>query len=68
MSCRRAVGTLFQDPETQVVMTTVRAELAFGLENRGEPQAAVARAVEEVALALGIAHLLDRSTDRALRR
>jgi energy-coupling factor transport system ATP-binding protein len=58
-----AVGTLFQDPETQVVMTTPRAEIAFGLENRGEPPAAVARAVEEVALALGIAHLLDRSTD-----
>ena len=57
------VGTLFQDPETQVVMTTVRAEVAFGLENRGEPPAAVARAVEEVALALGIAHLLDRATD-----
>ncbi len=54
------VGTLFQDPETQVVMGTVRAELAFPLENRGEPQAAVARGVEEAALALGIAHLLDR--------
>ena len=59
----RAVGTLFQDPETQVVMGTVRAELAFPLENRGEPQAAVARAVEEVSLALRISHLLDRSTD-----
>ncbi len=57
-----AVGSLFQDPETQVVMGTVRAELAFGLENRGEPPAAVARGVEEAALALGIAHLLDRST------
>jgi energy-coupling factor transport system ATP-binding protein len=56
------VGTLFQDPETQVVMGTVRAELAFPLENRGEPPAAVARGVEEAALALGIAHLLDRST------
>ena len=59
----RAVGTLFQDPETQVVMGTVRAELAFPLENRGEPQAVVARAVEEVSLALRISHLLDRSTD-----
>ena len=55
-------GSLFQDPETQVVMGTVRAELAFGLENRGDPPAAVARGVEEAALALGIAHLLDRST------
>ena len=57
-----SVGTLFQDPETQIVMSTVRAEVAFGLENRGEAPAAVARAVEEVALALGIAELLDRPT------
>jgi energy-coupling factor transporter ATP-binding protein EcfA2 len=57
-----AVGTLFQDPETQVVMGTVRAELAFGLENRGAPPAAVARGVEETALVLGIEGLLDRST------
>ena len=55
-------GTLFQDPETQVVMGTVRAELAFPLENRGSGAAAVARGVEEAALALGIAQLLDRST------
>jgi energy-coupling factor transport system ATP-binding protein len=55
-------GTLFQDPETQVVLGTVRHELAFPLENRGEHAAAVARGVEEVALALGIEALLDRST------
>jgi energy-coupling factor transporter ATP-binding protein EcfA2 len=57
-----AVGTLLQDPETQVVMGTVRAELAFPLENRGLGAAAVARGVEEAALALGIAGLLERST------
>ncbi|MBV8219748.1 MAG: ATP-binding cassette domain-containing protein [Solirubrobacterales bacterium] len=57
-----AVGTLFQDPETQVVMGTVRAELALPLENQGEAPPAVARAVEEAALALGIAHLLERPT------
>ncbi|MEN3285609.1 MAG: energy-coupling factor transport system ATP-binding protein [Solirubrobacteraceae bacterium] len=55
-------GTLFQDPETQVVLGTVRHELAFPLENRGERPPAVARGVEEVALALGIESLLDRST------
>jgi energy-coupling factor transport system ATP-binding protein len=55
-------GTLFQDPETQVVLTTVRAELALPLENRGHGPAAVARGVEEVALALGIEALLDRPT------
>jgi energy-coupling factor transport system ATP-binding protein len=55
-------GSLFQDPETQIVMGTVRNELAFPLENRGESVAAVARGVEEAALALGVAHLLDRPT------
>ena len=54
------VGTLFQDPETQVVMGSVRAELALPLENRGLPAAALATGVEEAALALGIAHLLER--------
>jgi energy-coupling factor transporter ATP-binding protein EcfA2 len=58
----RIAGTLFQDPETQVVLGTVRAELAFPLENAGLAAAAVARGVEEAALALGIAELLDRST------
>ena len=55
-------GTLFQDPETQVVLGTVRSELAFPLENQGQTAAAVARSVEEAALALGIAGLLDRPT------
>jgi energy-coupling factor transport system ATP-binding protein len=55
-------GTLFQDPQTQVVMGSVRSELAFPLENHGWSAAAVARGVEEAALALGIAPLLDRST------
>ena len=55
-------GTLLQDPETQVVMGSVRAELAFPLENRGLGAAAVARGVEEAALALGIGELLDRAT------
>ncbi len=55
-------GTLFQDPETQVVMGTVRSELAFPLENLGWAAPAVARGVEEAALALGLGGLLDRST------
>ena len=57
-----AVGTLLQDPETQVVMGTVRGEVAFPLENRGTSAAGIGRGVEEAALALGIAHLLERPT------
>jgi len=58
-----AVGFVAQDPETQVVSTTVRAELELPLEMRSEPPAARARAVEEVALALAMPHLLDRAVD-----
>ena len=54
-------GALFQDPETQLVTGSVRAELSLALESRGESAAGVARGVEEVALALGIDALLDRA-------
>jgi energy-coupling factor transport system ATP-binding protein len=56
-------GSLFQDPESQVVMTSVRSELRLPLENRGWPEARIARAVEETAIALGVADLLERSLD-----
>ncbi len=57
------VGYLAQDPETQVVSTTVSAEVGLPLELAGTPPGACARAVEEVALALAIPHLLERSVD-----
>ncbi len=57
------VGYVAQDPETQIVSTTVAAEIELPLEMRGEPTGARARAVEEVALALAIPHLLDRTVD-----
>lgn len=56
----RVCGTVLQDPERQVVMNTVRAELALPLESRGNSAAATARGVEEVSLLLGIGDLLDR--------
>jgi energy-coupling factor transporter ATP-binding protein EcfA2 len=58
-----AVGYVAQDPETQIVSTTVAAELELPLEMRGEAAASRARAVEEVALALAIPHLLARTVD-----
>ncbi len=56
------VGMVAQEPETQIVSATVRGELELPLEIRGEAPASRARAVEEVALALGIERLLDRPT------
>jgi energy-coupling factor transporter ATP-binding protein EcfA2 len=58
-----AVGYLAQDPETQVVSTTVAAEIELPLEMRGDAPGDRARAVEEVALALAIPHLLERAVD-----
>jgi energy-coupling factor transporter ATP-binding protein EcfA2 len=57
------VGMVAQEPETQVVSTTVRAEIELPLELRGVSPAARSRAVEEVALALVIDGLLERTTD-----
>jgi energy-coupling factor transport system ATP-binding protein len=57
------VGLVAQEPESQVVSTTVRAEIELPLELRGMRPAERARAVEEVALALAIPDLLDRTTD-----
>ena len=58
-----AVGYVAQDPETQVVSTTVAAEIELPLEMRGDEPSSRARAVEEVALALAIPHLLGRAVD-----
>jgi energy-coupling factor transport system ATP-binding protein len=55
-------SSLFQDPESQVVMTSVEAELSLPLEARGLGGPAATRAVEETALALGVDGLLERST------
>ena len=59
----RVCGVVMQDPERQVVLGGVRAEISLPLEHRGQSSDAVARGVEEVALALGIERLLDRRTD-----
>ncbi len=56
-------GTVFQDPEAQIVMTRVASEISLPLEQQGAGAADSARAVEEVALVIGIEHLLERTVD-----
>ncbi len=51
------VGMVFQDPESQLIMTTVEREIAFGLENLALPPSEIRRRVEEVLLELGISNL-----------
>jgi energy-coupling factor transporter ATP-binding protein EcfA2 len=56
----RLVGTVFQEPETQCVATTVEDELAFALENHGLPEPTMRQRIEEILQALGIADLRER--------
>lgn len=51
------VGIVFQDPEKQLVMTGVEAEIAFGLENIGLSQQEMFRRVAEVMSFLGLSPL-----------
>jgi energy-coupling factor transport system ATP-binding protein len=58
----RQVGSVFQDPEAQIVAPTVEDELAFGLENFGiEPEEMENRVSEALDL-IGIAKLRHRAT------
>jgi energy-coupling factor transport system ATP-binding protein len=50
----RQAGIVFQDPEKQLVMTGVEAEIAFGLENLGLAQQEMFRRVAEVMNFLGL--------------
>ncbi len=55
-----AVATVFQDPEDQVVLTRVRNEVAFGLENLGVPPAEIFPRVSAALDAVGAGHLQGR--------
>jgi len=54
----RQVGMVFQDPESQLVMTDVEQEVAFGLENLGLPNSLMKRRVMEVTGALALSGYL----------
>jgi energy-coupling factor transport system ATP-binding protein len=56
------VASVFQDPEEQVVLTGVEAEVSFGLENLGTPPREIAARTRDALEAVGAAHLLGRST------
>jgi energy-coupling factor transport system ATP-binding protein len=45
---RRRVGLIFQNPDNQLVSTTVERELAFGMENLGLPPSEIRERVDEI--------------------
>lgn len=60
---RRHIGLVFQDPERQIIASTVRREIASGMENLGIPRGEMRRSMAEITGWLGLAPLLDRGCD-----
>lgn len=56
------VGSVFQDPEAQIVSLTVEEEIAFGMENLGFPRELMEERIDEALEITGIKPLRYRST------
>ncbi len=57
---RRYCGMIFQNPDNQLVATTVEEDIAFGLENLALPPAEIQKKVIAVARMLGLEKLLQQ--------
>lgn len=57
---RRRVGLIFQNPDNQLVSTTVEREIAFGMENLGLPREEIASRIGEMATLLDLEDMLGR--------
>ncbi|MET7637468.1 ABC transporter ATP-binding protein [Streptomyces sp. NPDC005438] len=58
---RQRVGVVFQDPDDQLFMPTVREDVAFGPANAGLRGAELAERVEEALTRVGMAEYADRA-------
>jgi energy-coupling factor transport system ATP-binding protein len=58
----QTVGTVLQDPERQIVGSSVMSEVAFGLENLGLPREEIIARINDTLRYLGIYHLKERQT------
>jgi energy-coupling factor transport system ATP-binding protein len=59
---RERVGTVFQDPQSQLVMARCGDDVAFGLENRGVPGDEIWPRVDEALRRVGFPYHRDRPT------
>lgn len=59
-----SVGSVFQDPEAQIVSTCVEDEIAFGLENLNIPRIEIASRIKESLEMTGISDLRNYSTSQ----
>lgn len=61
---RRRVGLIFQNPDNQLVSTTVERELAFGMENLGLSRGEIGSRIESILAEFRLTELRDRSPHR----
>ncbi len=54
---RQTVGMVFQNPDNQMVATTVEDDVAFGLENMGIPPNEMRKRIDEALDTIGMNHL-----------
>ena len=60
---RRKIGIVFQNPDNQFVGTTVRDDIAFGLENRCVPTEKMEAIIEEFSHKVHMANFLDKEPE-----
>lgn len=58
---RRQCGMVFQNPDNQIIGTTVEEDVAFGPENLGMPYERMVKAVDQALAAAGLSHLRTRA-------
>lgn len=58
LEIRRLCGMIFQNPDNQLVATTVEEDIAFGLENQALPRPEIISRVQEVSSLLGLEKLM----------
>jgi cobalt/nickel transport system ATP-binding protein len=60
MKLRQKVGLIFQDPEQQLVASTVEEDISYGLCNLGLPEVEIQQRVEQALVEFGLTELAQR--------
>lgn len=60
---RKKIGMVFQNPDSQIITSTVEEELAFGLENLGVPREQMIRNINKILSEFNILSIKNKQTD-----
>lgn len=60
LELRKCVGIVFQDPDRQIIASTVEGEISFGLFNLGYSEDKIRRLTEQIIQRMGLTHLAHR--------